>query len=103
MSKFSERLKRLREESNESRVEAAQQLGISRASLEYYEKSQRKPDIETLGKLADHYGVTTDYLLGRTDISETAFDPEVICKALYEIKKLSDFLYRYLGIRGGES
>lgn len=60
---FAERLTELRENSGKKRQEVADDICISRASLEYYEKGKRKPDIEVLLKLADYYGVTCDYLL----------------------------------------
>lgn len=60
---FGERLTELRENKNLSRQKVADDLGISRASLEYYEKGKRTPDIEILLKLADYFGVTCDYLV----------------------------------------
>lgn len=63
ISTFAERLTDLRESKGKKRQEVADDIGISRASLEYYEKGKRKPDIEVLLKLADYYGVTCDYLL----------------------------------------
>ena len=66
MATFAEIITALREETGKKRQETADALGISRASLEYYEKGKRKPDIEILAKFADYYGVSADYLLGRT-------------------------------------
>ncbi|GIP36189.1 hypothetical protein J2TS4_53990 [Paenibacillus sp. J2TS4] len=43
----------------------AQYLNISRASLSHYEKNRRRPDVETLKKMADFFQVSTDYLIGR--------------------------------------
>lgn len=60
---FAERLKTLRENAGKKRQEVADSLGITRASLEYYEKGKRKPDIEVLAKVAKYYGVSCDYLL----------------------------------------
>lgn len=60
---FAERLTELREKTEKKRQEVADDIGISRASLEYYEKGKRKPDIDVLLKLADYYEVTCDYLL----------------------------------------
>ena len=60
---FAERLKTLREKAGKKRQEVADSLGITRASLEYYEKGKRKPDIEVLAKVAKYYGVSCDYLL----------------------------------------
>lgn len=60
---FAGRLTGLREKSGKKRQEVADDIGISRASLEYYEKGKRKPDIDVLLKLADYYRVTCDYLV----------------------------------------
>lgn len=60
---FGERLTELRENKDLSRQKVADDLGISRASLEYYEKGKRTPDIEILLKLADYFEVTCDYLI----------------------------------------
>lgn len=60
---FAVRLTELREKKKLKRQEVADSIGISRASLEYYEKGKRKPDVEVALKLADFYGVTCDYLI----------------------------------------
>lgn len=47
--------------------DVAAHLGIAVRSYQYYEAGRRRPDYESLVALADYFGVTTDYLLGRTD------------------------------------
>lgn len=42
-------------------------MGISERAYLTYEYGEREPKLDTLQKLADFYGVTTDYLLGRPD------------------------------------
>ncbi|MBQ1412545.1 MAG: helix-turn-helix transcriptional regulator, partial [Clostridia bacterium] len=54
----------LREESKIPRQKAANDLSISRNSLEYYEKGKRTPDVGMLSRLAEYYSVSMDYLLG---------------------------------------
>ncbi|MBR2869385.1 MAG: helix-turn-helix transcriptional regulator [Clostridia bacterium] len=56
----------LRKERGLSQKEAAAQLGISQALLSHYEKGIRECGHSFLIKVADFYGVTCDYLLGRT-------------------------------------
>ncbi len=77
---FPERLTELRERYNLSRQQLADILGVSRASLEYYEKGKRTPDIEVLYKLSDYFNVTSDYLIGRTDKIGENTDVNAICK-----------------------
>lgn len=61
-SLFSEKLRELR--GDKTLQEVADALGITRVSLGYYEKGERKPDIEVIYKIADYYKVSADYLLG---------------------------------------
>lgn len=46
---------------------AADKLGISQPTLSAWEGERKSPSIDGLEHMADLYGVTTDYLLGRTD------------------------------------
>ncbi len=59
-------LTELRKEKGLSQKEAAAKLGISQALLSHYEKGIRECGQSFLIKVADFYGVTCDYLLGRT-------------------------------------
>ena len=54
-------------------IEAAELLGISQPTLSAWETGNKAPSVEGVEKMADLYGVTTDFLLGRTD-SEHSFD-----------------------------
>lgn len=56
----------LRKERGLSQKEAAARLGVSQALLSHYEKGIRECGQSFLIKVADFYGVTCDYLLGRT-------------------------------------
>lgn len=85
---FSKRLLELREEKGISRQIAADSLQISRASLEYYEKGLRLPDVCVLAKIADYYGVSADYLLGRSEIKN--IDPDKKINAACEYTGLSE-------------
>ncbi|MFB9278538.1 helix-turn-helix domain-containing protein [Cohnella cellulosilytica] len=71
------RLAFLRDQRGLTQEELAASLGISRAALSHYEKSRREPDTETLGKIADLFQVSIDYLVGRTPHPQTTLDPEI--------------------------
>lgn len=58
------RLASLRENRGYSTRELAEMLGVSQSSVSLWEKGERKPDYDKIIKLADIYGVSTDYLLG---------------------------------------
>lgn len=56
-----DRLRKLR--GKMSQEEVAEKVGISRARLSHYETGRSEPDSEILGKLAEFYNVTTDFLI----------------------------------------
>lgn len=64
---LSARLSYLRKISKKTQEDMANLLGITRPAYTAYESGRRQPDYETLQKLADFFGTTTDYLLGRSD------------------------------------
>lgn len=51
-------------------IEIAKVAGISQAQVSRLSKGE-KPSIDVVIKLADHYGVTTDHVLGRGDDGTT--------------------------------
>lgn len=62
-----DRLKQLRLEANLTQVEFADLIGINQVTYSRYENGSRTVPYDLLIKMADYYGVSTDYLLGRTD------------------------------------
>ena len=50
---------------------AAKMLGVSQPTLSSWEAGRKSPTIDNLAKMADLYGVTTDYLLGRGGSQDT--------------------------------
>ena len=67
MDTFAKRLRFLREERKLSQTELAKDLGISRGSLSFYENAERTADIEILYRVSEYFGVTLDYLIGKSD------------------------------------
>ncbi len=65
-SSFPERLSSLRKERKMSQKETAAALGVSQALLSHYEKGIRECGLGFVIKASEFYGVTCDYLLGRT-------------------------------------
>lgn len=70
---FPQRLKLLREKRGLSQRELARQVNIAPSTLAMYEVGKREPDFEIVARLANFFGVSLDYLLGRTDDLGTAF------------------------------
>ena len=65
MKKFGERLKELRVDNNERQADLADFLSVSKTTVCQWETNKQEPDFDTLVKIADHYAVSIDYLLGR--------------------------------------
>ncbi|KOY81276.1 helix-turn-helix transcriptional regulator [Lysinibacillus macroides] len=64
---FAQNLAKLRKERNLSQYTLAELMNLSRGQIANYEQGSREPDFDTLEKFADFFGVSTDYLLGRTE------------------------------------
>lgn len=77
------RLEELRKQLGLSQNELAEKLNMTQQRISAYEKGKREPDINTITQLADFFGVSTDYLLGKSNIRKTDA----------EIKKEFDFAY----------
>lgn len=60
-------LKMLRTEKGLSQRDIASAFGISQQAYCNYEADRREPDFRLLCRIADYFGVTLDYLLGRDD------------------------------------
>lgn len=65
-SDFPRVLTLLRKERGISQKEAAQSLNVSQALLSHYEKGIRECGLDFVVRTADFYGVSCDYLLGRS-------------------------------------
>lgn len=77
MAEMGEILAELRKDKHLLQKDLAGFLNISIGTVSNYETGAHEPDFETLCKLADFFQVSTDYLLGRTDLP-------------YDVKKLSE-------------
>ena len=63
---FSRIITLLRKERGITQKQAAQDLGVSQALLSHYEKGIRECGLDFVVRVADYYGVSCDYLLGRS-------------------------------------
>ena len=72
--------------------ELGEKINVAESTVSLYENGKRQPDYETIKKLADFFGVTTDYLLERTDtptpVPQTAQSAETEIQA--EFNKLTE-------------
>lgn len=91
-SVLAERMTELRKKHNFTQEDIAKYLDCNRATVANYENGKRQPDYNTLIKLSRKYSVSTDYLLGLTDVTTTDKDLKFIC----DYTGLSEDLFEYL-------
>lgn len=68
---YLQRLKDLREDKDLQQTDIAKLLKTTQPQYSRYETGERELPIRHLVTLADFYGVSADYILGRTNIKET--------------------------------
>lgn len=69
---FSERLRELRNNAGISQKSLAAALQVSQQAVAKWESESSSPNPEMLSRIADYFGVSADYLLGKTDIKKTS-------------------------------
>lgn len=86
--KYGDRLKKLRESKKISQQQLAEKLNINRSTYARYELNQTQPDYETLQKIANFYGVSTDYILTGINTKFTEKDERDIAKRMEQLKNV---------------
>lgn len=61
---FGDILKNLRKNNGLTQSELGRHVGLSKAVISKYETGIGYPNFETLIRIAEYFGITTDYLLG---------------------------------------
>lgn len=64
------RMKTLRDEKRMSQAELSVALGVSRMTINNYEQGKRIPDVDFALLTAEYFGVTVEYLSGRTEFRD---------------------------------
>lgn len=59
-------IKELRKERNLSQSALGLKIGVSQKAIDYWERGVNEPKASYIIKLADFFGVSADFLLGRT-------------------------------------
>ncbi|MGW9128113.1 helix-turn-helix domain-containing protein [Paenibacillus chitinolyticus] len=67
MTSFGVRLRELREGKGLSQEEFGAKFELGKVAISGYERSKRQPTLELVVAFAEFFGVSTDYLLGRTN------------------------------------
>ena len=73
-----DRIKELRKAKRLSQSDFAIILDVSQGAVTQWERGVRKPDVDMLQAIADYFGVTTDYLLGRDAINPLTHPKEYL-------------------------
>jgi len=74
-------IKDIRTRKNLTQADVANALGVSSVVYSRYETGSRQPSTEVLMQMADIFGVTVDYLLGRQDVEDStlsSFEQQLI-------------------------
>lgn len=77
------RIRTLREEANLTQLQFAHILNISNSALSQYESGGRVPSDDVKAKIADYFGVSLDYLYGRTNAKSASSTTESDLKAAF--------------------
>ena len=89
--RFCEILAELRRRKGVSQRRAAAELMISQALLSHYENGAREPGLPFVCRACDYYGVTADYLLGRTtDNGSAAVSPALVMELAGKMRELAE-------------
>ena len=76
------RIRELRKERKMSQRELAEKLNVSQQTIGAWETEGIVPGADTLGNIANYFGVTTDYLLGRSEQRKENKDDFTVQEAL---------------------
>ena len=85
------KIKELREEMQLTQAELAKRIGNSQRNVSNWETGASEPDIQTIVRLADIFGVSIDELFGRNAVPPEVEKTEGMDRILiHVIRKLSD-------------
>ena len=78
MGRFGDKLREVRTLRGITQEQLAEMADTSRAMIGRYETTDQLPALDTLVRIADALGVSTDYLLGRTEAMDAPFAGEFV-------------------------
>ena len=76
MATYSNRIKELRTMRDMSQQALGDLLGVNKVTVSQYERGVRKPDINVVAALCDIFNVSSDYLLGKDDVTIRLVDKD---------------------------
>jgi len=89
---FAQRLRELRKNRNLSQTELGRLAGLHYTHIGRFERGTSRPSGDTLKRLADALGVTSDYLLdgAATEAAKARFEDRELLKQFQEVEQLPD-------------
>lgn len=95
MVDFGKRLKELRKEKGLTQQQLAERIWVTKATISYYEQSERIPSPDVLIKLSRVFHVSTDHLLGLDSRKNSTFDTDGLTDADVEfVESTIEYLRR---------
>ncbi len=80
----------------------ADKLEISRQAVSQYQDGSTQPNLQSLAEIAKYFGVSTDWLLGLTDMRTPNMDVRAIANYTHLSDKAIELLNSLTAIEGGE-
>ncbi len=89
MDKLGKRIKERRAELNITQTQLASAAKMTPAAISQFESGSRMPSFDSLSKLSEVLKVSTDYLIGKTDIGNAGLDGNAVIESM--MKGLIEF------------
>lgn len=90
------RLRKLMEDRQVKREDLAQAIGVSSVAIGQYYNGETLPTIDKLIKIANYFKVSTDYLLGKTDVETTNITVRDICEYTGLSEEAVEMLHEFI-------
>lgn len=88
--RFGEKVKELRKKKGWTQAQIANEIGVTKSVISFYENKDRSPSPEVLIKFAELFQVSTDYLLGVEKMQDNTIDVTGLSKD--EIESLQNIV-----------
>ena len=91
---FYERLKQLRNELGITQDDLAIKLNISRTTYANWEANRAEPNIDMLIRLANFFGVSIDYICGKTNVRDAIYEEPELCEYINRCVLIYDDFFK---------
>ena len=98
MANFCDILSELRKDRHLTQTELAKLMVVTPATVSHYETGRHAPSLETVLWLADFFGVTTDYLLGRTSGKTVGETVDLLLSLRKENRELAEAMLQAIRV-----